>query len=276
MTGQVNDQMRVFRLRKDLDYPVYLKVDLSGFEEGMKAFIFNSGFELMEGISEDDILDLLGKASYSRILSITLASNSVMRHVDQAQESDLYGLESLVPREGYSVYRYKREGIIVYSSSASVWKLGCRSNFGEMSGEIKAYKIILNRFLSWALAPMGVVGFWGRYSNSELELLKQNDSDGELVFLDMYRNIGFNNKTFWTLGPEFRMVKRDSTGLNSLKEGHVISQEEFISLLSMNCSFFDYKGLSLPIRQMIQRISKIHTCRISLAPEKLPRRDLSL
>jgi hypothetical protein len=268
--------MSFFRLRKDLDYPVYLKVDLSGFEEGLRDFIFTSGFELMEGISEDGILDLLGQASHSRILSITLASNNVMRHVDQAQESDLYGFESLVPREGYSVYRYKREGIIVYSSSASIWKLGCRSNFGEMSGEIKAYKIILNRFLSWALAPMGVVGFWGRYSNSELELLKQSDSDGELVFLDMYRNIGFNSKTFWALGPEFRMVKSGRTGSSTLKEGHVIPQEEFISILSMNCSFFDYKGLGLPIRQMIQRISKIYTCRISLTSEKLPIRDLSI
>lgn len=276
MAGQINDQMSIFRLRKDLDYPVYLKVDLSGFGEGLKAFIFNSGFELMEGVSEDDISDLLGRASHSRVLSITLASNNVMRHVDQAQESDLYGFESLVPRDGYSVYRYKREGIIVYSSSASVWKLGCRSNFGEGSGSAKAYKIILNRYLSWALAPMGVVGFWGRYSNSELEFLKQNDSDGELVFLDMYRNIGFNNKTFWTLGPEFRMVKRGGHGSNSLKEGHVIRQEEFISLLSMNCSFFDYKGLSLPIRQMIKRISQLYTCRISSGPEKVPRRDLSL
>ena len=270
------DQISLFRLREDLDYPIFIKVDLKQFGAGLQGFIENSGFELLEDVTDDDTQDLLGKAPHSRMLSITLASNSVMRQVDQVQESDLYGFESLVPREGYTVYRYKKVGIIVYSPSASVWKLGCRPDFGEGKDFSKAYKVIINRFLSWALAPMGVIGFWGYYSKNKAEFLRQSESNGEAMFMDMYKNKGFSSDDSWIMGPDFRIVKRDGHNKSESKDGRYLSQEEFISLLSTHCSFFDYKGLSLPVRQMIKRLSKLFSCQIISEHHSASRRDLSL
>ena len=270
------DQISLFRLREDLDYPVYIKVDLKLFGAGLQDFIESSGFELLEDVTDDDTQDLLGRAPHSRMLSVTLASNSVMRQVDQVQESDLYGLESLVPREGYTVYRYKKVGIIVYSPSASVWKLGCRSDFGEGKDFSKAYKVIINRFLSWALAPMGVIGFWGHYSKTKAEFLRQSESNGEAIFMDMYKNKGFSSDGSWIMGPDFRLVKRDGNNKSESKDGRYLSQEEFISLLSTHCSFFDYKGLSLPVRQMIKRLSKLFSCQTISEHHSPSRRDLSL
>ena len=276
MIEEKNDQISLFRLREELDYPLFIKVDLTQFGTGLQDFINSSGFELMEGMTGDDTQDLLGSAPHSRMLSITLASSAVMRQVDQAQESDLYGFESLVPREGYNVYRYKKVGIIVYSPSANVWKFGCRSDFGEGKNFFKAYKVIINRFLSWALAPMGVIGFWGHYSKPKVEFLRQSDSDGEAIFMDMYKNKGFSSKESWIMGPEFRLVKKDRHDKKLSKEGRYISQEEFISLLSTHCSFFDFKGLSLPVRQMIKRLSRLYSCQIISEHQPSSRRDLSL
>ena len=60
------------------------------------------------------------------------------------------------------------------------------------------------------------------------------------------------------------------------KDGRYLSQEEFISLLSTHCSFFDYKGLSLPVRQMIKRLSKLFSCQTISEHHSPSRRDLSL
>ena len=184
-------------------------------------------------------------------MEIRLGSSTVAQQINFATESDIYGEESIIPKEGHRVYRYKEVAVMLYSFGLTEWVLGCFEDFG--TGDKKAaYTCIINRYLSWALAPMGIVGFWGELNGNDIVILKRRESEGNAIFIDIRENKIISLKGIHALSRGSKIVRFDDT----LGKGEVIrmQKEQLASFLTQYTSYLDYLGPSVPIRQAVSAI----------------------
>lgn len=264
-----------FQFQKDLNLPVFIALSLEQFEPGLAEFLSEMRFTKLSEKEAPLVLEMMKKNNKTRCLNITEASPSVSRQIHGVMESDHYGAESVVPKPGYQVYRYKDHGLMVYSFGAKLWEFGCYANFGTSidSGHKLAARIILNRFLTWALIPQGILGLWGVAVDGGVVLQRPKDSKGELVFIDVMGNKILTMDGNKKLGPKFKVLRLDPT----LRGRNVkMSHEELLSFMSAHTSYLDLSGLSVPVRQMIQTLARMTEGLVHPEESFRPRTDLSL
>ncbi|MBY0412819.1 MAG: hypothetical protein K2Q18_01575, partial [Bdellovibrionales bacterium] len=155
------------------------------------------------------------------------------------------------------------------------WQLGCFSDFGtNKEATIKlAARTVIHRFLSWALAQHGILGLWGVTVDEGMVLQRVTESKGEAVFIDVVGNKILSLDGIKKLGPRFKVLRLDPTlhGRNIR-----MSKEELVSFISAHASYLDYAGLSVPVRQMIQELTKMTEGLVHPEESFRPRTDLSL
>jgi hypothetical protein len=118
-----------------------------------------------------------------------------------------------------------------------------------------------------------LVGFWGVSVDDGMVAQRPIDSRGEVVFIDVVglRMISFEGVK--KLRPHFKILRLDPT----LKGRNIkMTSEELLSFLSAHCSYMDTSGLSVPVRQMIQALSKMTEGLLHPQESFRPRTDLSL
>ncbi|MFA6238923.1 MAG: hypothetical protein WC635_16420 [Bacteriovorax sp.] len=265
-------KLTYFQYQKDLNLPVYISADLAVFDTNFAEFLSLMKFHKLGTKEEAVALLEIKKNNNARILHITEASPLVAKQIQSTMESDRYGVESIIPKEGYRVYRHKDLSLMVYSFGAKEWQLGCYKDFGANNFKV-ASRTIINRFLSWALVPQGIVGIWGVTVDGGMVAQRAMDSKGEAVFIDVK---GLNIISFdgvKKINPHFKIMRLDPT----LKGRNIrMTSEELLSFLSAHCSYLDSSGLSVPVRQMIQALSKMSEGLIHPQESFRPRTDLSL
>lgn len=265
----------IYQYQKDLGLPVYIAVDTQGFESGLNDFLLLMKFTKLQDKEEAAALEIMKKNNASRCLNITEATPAVARQIHSTMESDRYGLESVIPKPGYQVYRYKDEGLMVYSFGVKSWEFGAFHDFGSSKEPAKrlAHKTIIHRFLSWALVHHGILGLWGVTVDDGMVLQRSVESKGEAVFVDVVGNRILSLDGIKKLGPKFKVLRLDPTlhGRNIR-----MTNEELLSFISAHCSYLDYTGLSVPVRQMIQTLAKMTVGLIHPEESFRPRTDLSL
>lgn len=266
-------EVMYFQFSKALDLPVYIKVDFSIFDKKLISLLKELQFEELPQTEHNKILDSLRKRPHARLLILEEATAVVARQIDSALENDRFGAESITPKEGYRVYRYKGQALLVYSFASSVWQLGCYSNFGADSKDFGEARTVINRYLSWCLAPLGIVGFWGMPVDEGMVILRNSDARGEAIFLDIVKQNMITQDGIKKIKGRFSILKLDST----LKGRNIrMTSEELMASLTSHTSFFDYSGLSLPVRQTIREISKVAQGLVHPRENFKPRTDLSL
>lgn len=261
-----------FQYQKELNIPVYISADLANFESSFGDFLGKMKFHKLGDKEEIAALQEIKKNVNARILHISEASPLVAKKIQSTMESDRYGAESIIPKDGYRVYRHKDMGLMVYSFGVKEWQFGCYKDFGS-NNLLVSSRMIINRFLSWALVPHGLVGLWGVTVDDGMVAQKPMDSRGEVVFIDVVglRMISFDG--IKKLRPHFKILRLDP----SLKGRNVkMTNEELLSFLSAHCSYMDSSGLSVPVRQMIQALSKMTEGLLHPQESFRPRTDLSL
>ena len=190
----------------------------------------------------------LDPQNLARALKIMPASAKVAIQLGVASTEDRYGLESIMPRGGYSIYRFKGLGMMVHSYAVGTWELGVLPQFGAKD-QATSTKIIIQRFLGMALAPLGLIGLWGRFHRESFELLAADKAQGEAIVIDVLQSkiVGGEKApaplVFERLDPTQKMAKRK------------MAAEELISFLSRYTTFFNYRGPSVPVRQMLQELT---------------------
>ena len=261
-----------FQYQKDLNLPIYLSVDLTNFEPSLPDFLGKMKFTKLSDNEESDALAIFKKSNNARVLNMSEASPIVGRQIQATMESDRYGAESIIPKEGYRVYRHKDVGLMVFSFGAKEWSFGCYKDFGSQSYLIPS-RMMINRFLSWALAPHGIVGLWGVTIDDGIVAQRPVDSKGEAVFVDVVGLRMISLEGVKKLRPHFKVLRLDPTlhGRNIR-----MSSEELLSFLSAHCTYLDSSGLSVPIRQVIQALSKLTEGLIHPQESFRPKTDLSL
>ena len=261
-----------FQYQKDLGLPIYITVDLSSFDPSFQEFLSKMKFIKLSDKEEKEVHGVIGKNNLARILNISEATPVLAKQIQSSMESDRYGTESIIPKQGYRVYRHKDVGLMVYSYAAREWSFGCYKDFGSASVLVSS-RIMINRFLSWALAPFGIIGLWGVTADEAIVAQKPIDSNGEAVFIDVKGLQMISVDGLKKLRPHFKILRLDSTlhGRN-IK----MTTEELLSFLSSHCTYLDSSGLSVPVRQVIQALSKMTEGLVHPRESFRPRTDLSL
>jgi hypothetical protein len=261
-----------FQYFKEQGYPVYIRYDQNLFSVELKQFLKEFQFTELEAAETEKIEQTVNRLKNSRLLTLEVASPHVVAQIDQFMDTDIYGYESITPKESYKVYRYKGEAVMVYSFVSKFWRIGVFEDFAVESNNVSA-KSIINRYLSWALAPLGVVGFWGVPVDEGIVIFKQSESSGEAVFVDVNTFKVLSIDGVRRIRGRFQVLRLDST----LKGRNLtMNREELLSFLTQYCSYFDYVGPSVPVRQMIQALSRLAVGLIHPRESFKPRTDLSL
>lgn len=267
-----NEKWTYFQYVKEMNYPVFVKVKLSEFDPHLLALLMRVKFSELDEKEVEQAMETLRTNRYARLLTINEATMAVARQIDLISDSDRYGFESIIPKETYNLYRHKGVGVLIYSFESTEWEMGCFSNFGE-EGNLSGYCSIMNRFLSWALAPIGVIGFWGVPVDEGMVSMKQMDSKGEAIFIDVKKNRFISIEGHKRLSARFKVIKLDST---LLEENKKMTPAQLLSYLSSTCTYMDYFGHSVPIRQMLLLLSKKAGGIIHPKDSFKPRTDLSV
>lgn len=262
-----------YQFATELELPIYIKVDFSTFDKKLASLLKELHFTELAKDKHQTILDNLRKKPHARLLILQEASPSVARQIDSALETDRYGAEGITPKEGYRVYRFKGQVLLVYSFSSIVWQLGCFANFGADVKEHAEVRTIINRYLSWALSPLGIIGFWAVPVDEGMVVLRNVESKGEVVFIDVMNQNLISQDGIKKIKGRFNILKLDST----LRGRNIrMSSEELMGFLTSHSSFFDYSGLSMGVRQMICELSKHAQGLVHPRENFKPRTDLSL
>lgn len=264
-----------YQYQKDLNLPIYIALDPQSFESGLNDFLVSMQFTKLNEKEEVSALEIMKKNNASRCLNFFEATPGVSRQIQATSESDRYGQESIIPKPGYNVYRYKEIGLMVYSFGVKAWEFGCYSDFGSNKDNAKkiAARTVINRFLSWSLAHHGILGLWGVTVDDGMVLQRATESRGEAVFVDVVGNKILSLDGIKKLGPKFKVLRLDPT----LRGRNIrMTNEELLSFLSAHCSYMDYSGLSVPVRQMIQTLAKMTEGLVHPQESFRPKTDLSL
>lgn len=264
-----------YQYQKELNLPIYISFDPQAFDAGIADFLNALNFTKLSDKEESKATESIRKDRGARCLNIKEATPMVARQIRMTMESDRYGQESIVPKAGYSVYRYRDVGLLVYSFNARDWDLGCHSDFGSSkeSGKKQAARVVIHRYLSWALVAHGILGLWGVSVDDGIVLQRYPESKGEAIFVDVVNAKVFSLDGVKKLGAKFKVLRLDPT----LKGKNIrMTNEELLSFISAHCSYFDYSGLSIPVRQMIQTFAKMTDGLLHPEESFRPRTDLSL
>lgn len=261
-----------FQYQSEANIPIYISVDLAEFEAVLPDFLTKLRFTRIAEKDEAQTLQVIKKNNDVRLLNLTEASPNVAKQIKIIKVSDHFGPESVIPQNGYRVYRYKDLAMMVYSFGVKEWQIGCMKDFGTKDFEL-ASKMILNRFLTWAFIPQGIVGLWGVGVDDGIVVQKANESKSEAVFVDVFNYRLFTQDGIKKLQPNFPIMRLDPM----LKGRNVrMTSEQHLSFLSTHCTFFDSAGLSIPVRQMLQELSKFSIGILHPQESFRPRTDLSL
>lgn len=249
----VNEEKKVtyFQYASELDLPVFLGVHLGDFDSSLTGFLTQCGFTLMPQTDTQGLEDRLTQEN-ARLLRLEMAGSRVRTQICKRVESDRFGEESLVPTDGYRVYRFRSLALMVVSYGANEWKLGVLPEFGTDS-YLMGSRAVINRYLSWALAPFGIAGFWGVPVEEGVVIDKQKHSEGEVVFFDVVRNRLLTSEGVRPFKSSFHVIRLDSILKDSTRP---ISRDEMIGFLSTHCAYFSLEGLSVPVRQVIQTVAR--------------------
>lgn len=260
-----------FQFHKDHKLPIYIRFDHSEFNSDLIGFLKKMKFAEVPVADVKKVEESIDQNGKLKVLTISLASNLVARQIEAVAQTDRYGLESIVAKEGYRVYRYKGNALLVYSLAADEWKLGCFSDFGNAHCFVES-KIVINRFVSWAMSSIGMVGLWGVPVDEGIVVLSCNESQGEAVFIDLKNRKIFSQDGVEKFPARFKILRLDRT----LKNRNIrMSPEELLSFLSTHTTYLDTSGLSVPVRQMLQSLSRVCDGLIHPKDSFQPRTDLT-
>lgn len=265
-------QFQWFQFRKELGLPVFIRFKVNEFEQSVIEFLNHHHFQKVLDNEIKDAEKLIVSHPHARVLTMSEASVVVARQITSMVDSDQYGQESIVDQIRYKVYRLKNTALMMYSFSNKEWQLGVFKTFGSKAN-MSSSKIVLNRYLSFALQGLGIIGFWGVPIDEGMVVQRYHESKGEAVYIDVKNERILSQDGVRKLSARFKILRLNPT----LKNRNVrMTSEELLSFLTSHCTYFDTRGLTVPVRQMIQSVTKV-TEGVHHPEESFkPRTDLSL
>lgn len=230
-----------YQFQKKMGFPVFLRFEDQDFEAKLSDLVTQMGFEK---VKPEELKEISFDKFQTKVLKLSAANFRVSKQIDQSHSLDMYGPENLTMLGSYDVYRYKGLGMMIFGSGNYFWELGLKNIESQMS----ELRVVLTRFLSWALAPLGVIGFWGVPVDEGVVVMKPKEANFESFFIDVKNTKIICFDGVKEINHGFQLLRLDPTLKDRTKR---MKKEELVSFLSTNTSYFSYQGLDFNIKEAI-------------------------
>ena len=238
----MNSEVTYYQYQKELDYPVFVRFEDKDFEHSFTSILDSFGFTKL---TDAELKTVSLEQSQTKVLRINKASLRVSKQIDQGHSLDEYGPENITQLGSYDVYKYKGVGMLIFGDGNYFWELGVKSNVEKYANEIKT---IMVRYLSWALAPKGIISFWGVPVDEGIVVMKPKEANFESIFIDIEAGVYITQDGVKDMPSDMQVLRLDESLKDRVKR---MSKEELVSFLSTNNCYFSYQGLDFRVRAAI-------------------------
>lgn len=236
-----------FQFRKSHDYPIYIRFKETEFNQKFNHVFNEIGFVLL---TEQDSRKIKLHRHHTRILTVQEASPRFQLQINGSNLLDVYGPESLALQQGLPIYTYRKVGMMGVPASKSMWDLVINPDIAH-TDQMVGMRVILVRFLAQALAAQGILCYWGTTKDDTVIIMKQAQSFGEAVLIDLEKRIIFSPGGEMKLGSSLKIIRKDKDSSFS----HLLTREETISFLSVSTCLLSFNGITPAMKKNIYDLS---------------------
>lgn len=226
---QSDKTISYFQFCPDADIPVYigLKMTFSQFEQNLTEFLTKNNFSQVQ---EKNIEKELQR-KHARLLWISQVSKAPLSQIINSRVTKPSEREDFIPARGYHLYRYKNLALMIYNRKAREWRLAGMPDLGHEKN-LTATRIVLARFLSQALAPFSIVGFWGITMDKGIVVVKKEESLGKTVFIHLEKNLLIAGNTSFPIQEKLEIIRFDAL---LKRKKSIMKKEELFGQLLFHC-----------------------------------------
>ena len=247
-----------FKWQPKLGYELYLKLENEEMVNHLEPAMKTIGFEKIE--EKDVKSSKVYSPKESTIVTIKKASHKLNSKICLSNGLfDSFAEESVYSQGLYSIYRFKGAGLLIFAENKFEWELALKYN----SLDLDTFRVMLTRLVSFALAPQGVVGFWGVPVDEGVVIRRAFETKFESVFIDLKREVMVT----------YDGIKDIECGLQVLRLDHALDRdpirmrnEELLSFFSSHHTYLSYMGQHPVIKQTL--ISLVKASEGFVYPEK--------
>lgn len=236
-----------FQYRKAHQYPVYLRIMADDLNSKFQHLFHEMGFQEM---TESETKKILLNRVNTKMLTIQNASPRLELQINGSDLLDKYGSESMSLQLGTPIYTYRKVGVMGVPSHSSLWDLAIKPGL-SMTEQMVGFRIILVRYLSLALADQGILAYWGTVKDGNLIVMKQGQSFGEAVLIDLQKKIIFSNGGETKFSSQLQIIRKDIES----KVSKTMGREELISFLSVSTCLLNFHGITPNMKRTIYELS---------------------
>ncbi len=236
-----------FQYRKSHQYPIFVRFKPEELNPKFLHLLQEMGFSQLAP-AESKKIPL--QRAQTRILTVQQGSPRVQQQINGSDLMDRYGHESLSLQQGTPVYCYRKVGLMAFPMGKTLWDLAIHQDINQTE-QMVGMRVILVRFLAQSLSEFGVLCYWGTVKDDGLVIMKQAQSYGEAVLIDLQRKVVFSNGGEMKINSSLKIVRKDK----EIKTAVSMKREELISFLSVSTCLLSFSGLTPSMRKSIYDLS---------------------
>ncbi len=236
-----------FQYRKSHNYPIYIRFKEEQINTKYTHLLNELGFTLVPDAETKKIS--LEKIN-TRILTVQSASARIQQQITGSDLLDKYGMESISIQLGTLIYTLRKVGLMGLPHGKTIWDLALHSDISH-TDKMVGLRIMLVRFLSQALSYEGVLSYWGTVKDDAVIVMKQAQSFGEAVFIDMNKKVIFSNGGEIKLASHLKIIRKDK----EIKTSSNMTREDMIGFLSVSTCLLSFNGITHSMKKSIFDLS---------------------
>lgn len=236
-----------FQYRKQFDYPVYIRFKQDDLNSKFHHILKELGFA---DLNEVETKKIPLHKSNTRLLTVQEASSRLQLQINGPNLLDKYGLESLSLQLGMPVYTYRKVGVMGMPLTKTLWDLAINPELTQ-TDQLVGLRVILIRFISQALAEQGILCYWGTVKDDTVVVMKQADSFGEAILIDIHKSMIFSNGGEMKLGNKLKILRKDK----EIHQSRQMSREDVIGFMSVSTCLLSFSGITHAMKKAIYDLS---------------------
>jgi hypothetical protein len=240
-------QWTYHQFRKTHDYPIYVRLAAEAPTAKLTHLLTELGFT---ALSDADAKKIPLHRPNTRILSVQEASARLQREISGSELLDRYGAESLSLQGGMPVYTYRKVGLMGLPFGKTFWELAVHPELAH-TDQMVGLRVVLVRFLAQALSYDGVLCYWGIVKDDAVIVMKQAQSFGEAVLIDVKRRVVFSNGGELRIGTGLKVIRKDK----ETRTPSQMSREDLIGFLSVSTCLLSFTGVTPMMKKAIYDLS---------------------
>lgn len=240
-----------FQYRKNHNYPIYIRFKLDEIKSKFTHLLDEIGFMPLD---EAEVKRVSLQKIHTKILTIQEANPRLQQRINSSDSLDKYGHEVLSIQMGLPIYTYRKVGIMGFSLNKTLWDLFINPEITHTE-QMVGLRVLFVRFLSHALSDQGVLCYWGTVKDDTIIVMKQGQSFGEAVIIDLKKHMVFSNGGEMKLGSSAKIVRKDK----EMRSSTYMSREDLIGFLSVSTCLLSFSGITASMKKSIYELSSMTT-----------------